>query len=131
MASELPVISCDGCGKCCETQTAPPGYCGQEFVIFATPEDEQRFYSAPQKAQDLVWAWEERVESLNMGDELPHDEPCCWFNQETKRCQLYEWRPSVCRDFEVGGKYCLQWRERVDVTEAEKRRDQRETRDGN
>jgi hypothetical protein len=41
--------------------------------------------------------------------------PCLWLDLETRRCRHYEWRPDVCRLFEVGCGPCLDWREELNV----------------
>lgn len=38
------------------------------------------------------------------------DGPCFWFDQETRSCKHYDYRPRVCRDFAVGCTDCLGWR---------------------
>ena len=112
--STKPTI-CNNCGACCMAQVSPPGYCGQEMVFFSTPEDERRFNSAPQEAQDLVWSWQDRIDNLPDGAPLPDDEPCCWFDVKTLRCRFYDWRPSVCRDFDVGSEGCRCWRDEFNI----------------
>ena len=37
--------------------------------------------------------------------------PCSWLDTASKRCRYYEFRPDICRTFEVGGKWCSQHRE--------------------
>lgn len=39
------------------------------------------------------------------------DGPCVWFDESRRRCRHHEHRPRVCRDFQIGGKDCLAWRE--------------------
>jgi Fe-S-cluster containining protein len=34
-------------------------------------------------------------------------ECCLWFDAQARRCRHYEWRPQVCRDYELGGFACL------------------------
>lgn len=114
--NQLPIINdCNDCGVCCATMVSPPGMTGQEFILFSTPEDEQRFYTAPQEARDLIYAWSDRIDELPRGSALPTDEPCCWFDVEAKRCKFYAWRPSVCRDFEVGSEGCRAWRDEFNI----------------
>lgn len=113
----LPVVNdCSGCGACCMTMNSPPGFGGVEVMLFATPEDERRFHDAPQEAQDLVFAYYDRIENLPHGEEIPEG-PCCWFDAESRRCRFYEHRPSVCREFPVGSEPCLGWRERFGIVE--------------
>ena len=49
-------------------------------------------------------------ERMQRGEFDPIGQPCIWFDQETRRCKHYEYRPEVCRDFEVGEESCLRWR---------------------
>jgi Fe-S-cluster containining protein len=37
--------------------------------------------------------------------------PCAWLNEVEKRCEYYDFRPDICRSFEVGGKWCSRLRE--------------------
>ena len=41
----------------------------------------------------------------------PLDGPCVWFDHDTRQCKHHEHRPRVCRDFQVGSKDCLAWRD--------------------
>lgn len=38
------------------------------------------------------------------------DGPCLWLDLDSRRCRHHDHRPQVCRDFEVGGQGCLDWR---------------------
>jgi len=38
---------------------------------------------------------------------------CLWFDPDRRRCRHYHHRPSVCREFEVGGADCVNWRRRA------------------
>lgn len=35
---------------------------------------------------------------------------CIWFDEETRRCRNYDWRPDICREFEVASEGCHHWR---------------------
>ncbi len=35
---------------------------------------------------------------------------CLWFDPVLRACQHYEFRPQLCRDYELGGRACLQRR---------------------
>jgi Fe-S-cluster containining protein len=37
--------------------------------------------------------------------------PCGWLDRDNNRCRFYDFRPDICRTFEVGGKWCSQARE--------------------
>ena len=39
------------------------------------------------------------------------DGPCFWFDQVSRRCRHHQHRPRVCREFQVGGRDCLAWRD--------------------
>ncbi len=36
--------------------------------------------------------------------------PCVWLNRATGQCKHHEFRPQICRDYEVGGFSCLRTR---------------------
>ena len=38
------------------------------------------------------------------------DGPCAWLDVDKKRCRHYSYRPDICRTFEIGGKWCTQFR---------------------
>lgn len=38
--------------------------------------------------------------------------PCIWLDPDTGQCKHYQYRPHVCRDFQVGGESCLLYRVR-------------------
>jgi hypothetical protein len=35
-----------------------------------------------------------------------------WFDAATRKCRWQAWRPTICREFEVGGQDCLRARRR-------------------
>lgn len=98
----LPVItSCGGCGACCTHLGGPPGYA----ALLLNPnmehwddDDPKRLAEAPPLARADLLDW--------IGDEMPDEGPCCWFDAETRKCRWYAWRPSICREFEMGGESC-------------------------
>jgi Fe-S-cluster containining protein len=46
----------------------------------------------------------------NIRPNTPGDQPCIWLDLATKRCRHYDYRPRLCRDFELGGEDCLGFR---------------------
>src|SRR6185369_454852 len=100
----LPIIeSCEGCGACCLNVTFPP---------FGIDEAENR--GVP----------DEFMKSVD--DRLRHShcqkpEPCVWLDEVSLRCKHYNWRPAICRRFELGGLQCREDRaligiDRIDAT---------------
>ena len=51
-------------------------------------------------------------------DDVRHQDgsPCIWLDLTSLRCMHYEDRPDVCRDFELGGKWCVQHREELGLS---------------
>ncbi len=90
MSNELPIV-CDGCGACCLEIGTPP-FLG--FEIYNLPE--------PLRNEVLTNNTIDREESKL---------PCYWFDIKTRKCKHYEYRPQLCRDFEVGCISCLKYRE--------------------
>jgi Fe-S-cluster containining protein len=43
--------------------------------------------------------------------------PCIWYDEVTRRCRHYDYRPLACRQFEVGSYDCRDARRRVGMTE--------------
>ena len=38
------------------------------------------------------------------------DGPCIWLDRESGLCKHHQFRPQVCREFQTGGRGCLDWR---------------------
>ena len=53
---------------------------------------------------------DENFQGLHRGQEPL--ERCLWFDSATRKCRHYQWRPQVCRDYELGGDACLATREK-------------------
>jgi Fe-S-cluster containining protein len=102
MASNL---TCDGCGVCCRSMGHPPFLLDLKGgVLYPVGGDDsvadyQRLRAAPGEAQTAYLAHYERV-----------DVPCSWLDQANQRCRFYDFRPDICRTFEVGGKWCSEHR---------------------
>jgi Fe-S-cluster containining protein len=92
----LVPITCDGCGACCRNVTLPP-------FLDTDSDDRQRLRDAPIEALAAI---EHRRELLAVDDRWDN-EPCCWLDVETQRCRFYSSRPTVCREFELGGDDCI------------------------
>lgn len=88
----LPVVSCNDCGACCRHMVFPP------FVPF----DEADEWDIPKSLKKEL-----RHFIRNIRPTLPESYPCCWLDLTTMKCRHHEYRPSICRDYELGGEDCL------------------------
>ena len=101
MNEQLPVIeSCDGCGACCREQCSPP-------FIMTDPE----FESLPDTIKQSYFAGLDELEASDWRDAVP----CFWYDEQTRRCRHYEYRPEICREFDVGAESCLAWRQHFSI----------------
>ncbi len=62
--------------------------------------DQQRLLAAPAEARSTYLHSQGAINC-----------PCAWLDKAEGRCRYYEFRPDICRTFEVGGKWCLQHRQ--------------------
>lgn len=99
----LPPESCDGCGLCCEGIGSP-------VLLYASrpglpPQHPFRPADLP---QNLIEEIDHHFAGLTRGQE-PQDR-CLWFDPVGRACLHYEFRPQICRDYELGARACLQRR---------------------
>lgn len=99
----LPPESCEGCGLCCEGIGSP-------VLLYASRPGLPDVH--PFRPADLPRELIEEIDShfagLVRGQEP--QERCLWFDQVNRVCRHYQFRPQVCRDYELGGRACLQRR---------------------
>ncbi|MGQ0635806.1 MAG: YkgJ family cysteine cluster protein [Planctomycetaceae bacterium] len=95
--------NCDGCGLCCEGIGSP-------VLLYASrPNAAQPHPFRPDGLpEELIREIDDRFLGLVRGQEP--QERCLWFDPEARRCRHYEWRPQVCRDYELGGDACISLR---------------------
>lgn len=132
--SNLPVISCEGCGVCCFHMGYPAFVLPREPMTDAEINSDPELAKLPEgsrKRADLLaghpgesW-WHALPKDLK--DELTEhmsryqtpaydgtlesfDGPCIWLDTESRLCRHHLHRPNVCRDFETGCGECLRWR---------------------
>lgn len=112
-------LTCDHCAACCVEQGSPPGYlwvfdldtAGRSQ--FVGPEDCDRLGKLSAGAvADLA-----KHQLAVVTGQAPLDGLCVWLDPDTLRCRWYEHRPQVCRDHQVGGESCLNWRKRYGIGE--------------
>jgi len=77
-------VSCDNCEACC---------CRQEAMLFGDTEVPDRFI--------------EENEQGGMSMARLEDGWCAALDRKTMRCTIYEKRPWICREFEMGDYECL------------------------
>ena len=87
----LPILNCDGCGKCCQNIGFPP------FMYF-------EILNLPADLNSQIMPLYDNRQSLEMARVK-----CVWLSDDNK-CMHYEHRPKVCRDFTIGEPACLWFR---------------------
>jgi len=108
-----PPSDCSNCGVCCR---------GRSGTVLLLETDLRRWADAGRP--DLL---ESRVEGHFGQDGLAVDELGDCVHLEDRRCSIYELRPEICREVEVGSSQCmtairLGGREVVDVEAQEPER---------
>ncbi len=81
--------TCGGCGVCC-LQVGVPPYTGIDGDV---------------PPRWLEWNVNRHCDRLDLRL------PCIWYDPRTRGCSHYEYRPQVCREFEIGSPDCLEFRE--------------------
>ena len=89
------MITCLTCVAAC---------CQQEVLLISDTGIPQRFISTDRWGGQVM----RRLE----------DGWCAALDRNTMRCSIYERRPQICRDFEMGGRECLAARVALMGTEA-------------
>jgi uncharacterized protein len=108
--ADPPRVTCDGCSACCSDVGHPPFLLelnsGVPLPIGGADSqaDYQRLLAAPAVARNAYLATVEAV-----------GRPCEWLDATARRCRYYEFRPDICRSFEVGAKWCSQSRDLLDI----------------
>ena len=83
--NERPLISCAACNACC---------CKLEVLLIGDDNVPERL-----TVEDVGGGWVMR---------RLDDGWCAALDRETMRCTIYEDRPGICRDYEMGGDDCLE-----------------------
>lgn len=99
-------VSCENCGACCMHMGYPPFvgmYVGQHEKM-SDPD----WLRLKRQHPDLATQARQGAIDGRGNAELP----CLWLNTETKRCDHYDLRPAVCREFEIGDPDCIAHRQR-------------------
>ena len=92
--------SCEGCGLCCTGIGSPVLlYVSQPHVAGPHP------FRPAGLPEELIREIDEHFLGLRRGEEA--QKQCLWYDADARRCRHYEWRPQVCRDYELAGVACL------------------------
>ena len=133
--SKLPIIQskpvdCFGCGVCCLHMGYPAFVKPKPPLTLAEIESDPRLRRLAEdprtkasllKGHDGEPHWhslpdhlreelDEFVASYAAPEDGQLDGACFWLDPETRLCKHHEYRPNVCRDFEIGCQQCLDWR---------------------
>ena len=76
-------------------------------MIYATRPGwrEQHPYRPHDLPADLAAEIDDHFAGLFRGQEP--QERCLWFDAESRACRHYEYRPQICREYELAGPQCL------------------------
>lgn len=111
----LPVLgpeSCAGCGHCCEGIGSPVAVYASRRVY-----GEHHPFRPVDLPPELIAEIDDHFAGLTRGQEP--QERCLWFDPALRQCRHYEYRPPLCREYELGGRACLLLRRERGVHEPE------------
>ena len=74
-------------------------------------EDVERIKSLPDEAMHYLRQHMEQVLAGN----TPEDRTCIWLDRRSMKCKFHEYRPSICREFEIGSDDCRDWRREFEI----------------
>lgn len=106
----LPILgappSCEGCGACCEGIGSP-------VLLYASRPTygSSHPYRPADLPAELIDEIDLHFSGLCRGQEP--QERCLWFDPASRGCRHYEYRPQICRDYELAGRACLARRRAV------------------
>lgn len=119
----LPLSCTDPpCGACCTHVGSPPSFYGianhpEAPAWVWDTEDGVRWRAMPDEVRRTLEDYYKGREDGTVSDRVKNKLPCLWFDPATKGCGHYEWRPEICREFEVGGEDCQRLRAMKGITE--------------
>lgn len=91
MDLSLDILDCEDCGACCSAVGHPHFYRNSHNELWN---------KLPAELQQEVNEYIDGLTDIDLG------QPCFWLDPQTKKCRHYEYRPEVCRDFELGSHHC-------------------------
>lgn len=100
---------------------SPPGYAmcsppaGQSLLDgVAETDDYLSWLEMPADIRLELQVYYNRIRNSTSFVRERSNRPCIWLGND-RRCMHYEWRPDVCREFEIGTSWCKAWRERFSI----------------
>jgi len=114
----LPVITnCHDCGACCTHVGTPPGFSPWFPPPGKTLADSAFMRRGNPDAKIVSRMPRPVIASLKAGfaeawrtDRSGQNFPCFWFDAASRKCMNWKYRPTACRDLEVGGEECHEHR---------------------
>lgn len=91
--------NCEGCGLCCEGIGSPVA-----IYTYRTSRSGPYLYRPKDLPEELAREIDLYFAGLWNGD-VPQD-ACLWFDPVTRKCKHHEFRPWVCRQYEVASPAC-------------------------
>ncbi len=120
-SNSLPVVDCHGCGVCCFHMGFPAFNLPLETLVRASKGLPVETIKLGEVAKRDLRRWIDMPEKLRakllqvMIDYVPPknglDDRCVWLDTDSRLCKHHLHRPQVCRDFDIGSRGCLDWRE--------------------
>jgi Fe-S-cluster containining protein len=108
-------VSCEGCGVCCMVVRVPP-FCVIWDGDRPTPiDDSEESLAEVRYALAVPDRLRQELSKHSVFEVLQDEAPCTWFDPKTKQCRHYDLRPPICRDFEMGSRFCMEHRERFGI----------------
>jgi Fe-S-cluster containining protein len=93
------VTSCEGCGgACCQSMG---------FMPLGAYVTEHAYDDASKLPAWLLKELRDKLTQIRAEPPVKGESQCMWLDQGTGKCKNYAYRPSICRDFEVGGTGCI------------------------
>jgi Fe-S-cluster containining protein len=111
----IPQVTCEGCGVCCMVVRTPPFCVIWEGDVPTAIDQTEESLEEVRMALAVPAAMRKVLSKHSIFEVLQEESPCIWFDMATKKCKHYDLRPPICRDFEMGSRFCLEHRERFGI----------------
>lgn len=71
---------------------------------FYRHSDDPLWGRLPEQLKQEINEYVDNLTDIDIG------QPCIWLDLETRQCRHYDYRPQMCRDFEIGNPHCERMR---------------------